>query len=169
MFHKLGLDHTALIHGCSLGLKSVAYPDKYIKKPWKLKATFAALAEVSQHALCPGVSDEHVHTPCAGADTKLSESYTTQFVSIAHQGILAHACHIADMRARSQVILDGTAAKSAVAAPCIFSPGDVSNSDVMCSDVLPQSMIITAQFVTPLAIALSAQFQATAYQLSSIL
>ena len=68
-FSKLGFDYTAHIHGCSLGLKSVVYPDQYIKKPWKLKATFAALAEVFQHALCPGVSDEHGHTPCAGADT----------------------------------------------------------------------------------------------------
>ena len=90
-FAKLKLSHAVLIHGCALGLKSVAVKDRYIKKPWKLRASFHHIADAFENATCPGVDEFHIHTPCAGVDTKLSEEYTLEFVQTAHLGILAHA------------------------------------------------------------------------------
>ena len=90
-FAKLKLNHSVLTHGCALGLKSVAVKDHYIKKPWKLRASFPHLTDAFEKALCPGVSEHHKHTPCAGVDTKLSEECTPMFVKVAHSGILAHA------------------------------------------------------------------------------
>ena len=90
-FAKLQLNHAVLIHGCALGLKSVAVKDHYIKKPWKLRASFPHMSVAFEDATCPGVDEFHKHTPCAGIDTKLSEEYTPKFVLTAHLGILAHA------------------------------------------------------------------------------
>ena len=90
-FAKLQLNRTVLIHGCALGLKFVAVKDHFIKKPWKLRASFPHMSFVFEHATCPGVDEFHKRTPCAGIDTKLSEEYTPEFALTAHLGILAHA------------------------------------------------------------------------------
>ena len=69
------------IDGCMFGLRSVVYPDKYIKKPWTLACTDERMLEHFHGYLCEGESEFHIHTACAGKDTKLTEDYTDSFAS----------------------------------------------------------------------------------------
>ena len=70
------------IHGCALGLKSIVYPDMFIKKPWKLASSCPAFLEPFRKFIC---DKSHDHTPCAGKDTKNTESYTDMFAKLVNQ------------------------------------------------------------------------------------
>ena len=74
----------AYIHGCMYGLKSIApgKPHMHILKPWTVMTTCPGLAE-SLSITCNG---KHVHTPCAGVDTKGTEEYTPEMVKRVHIG-----------------------------------------------------------------------------------
>ena len=63
-----------VIHGCALDLKSIVFPDKYILKPWRLTSNSPQFVAYFKHFVCPGVSERHIHTPCAGNDTKATEN-----------------------------------------------------------------------------------------------
>ena len=69
------------VHGCALGLKSVVN-GMPIKKPWTLKTDVPTIVEELEKYICPG---NHEHTPCAGKDTKLTESYTPEMVAVVHR------------------------------------------------------------------------------------
>ena len=90
-FHKLRMIHNARLHGCALGLRSHVHEGKYIMKPWTLLSDSPETKQVFFGAVCPGISPEHEHTPCAGKDTKLSERYTKEFARRIH---FAHCNHV---------------------------------------------------------------------------
>ena len=69
------------VHGCALGLRSVVN-GMPIKKPWTLKTDVPTIVEELEKYTCPG---NHEHTPCAGKDTKLTESYTPEMVAVVHR------------------------------------------------------------------------------------
>ena len=80
LVEMLGLK-TVRVHGCALGLKSVVN-GKPIKKPWTLKTDVEDIVENLEKYKC---SNDHEHHPCAGKDTKLTESYTPEMVVVIHK------------------------------------------------------------------------------------
>ena len=70
------------IHGCKLGLVSVVN-SLPILKPWTLKTNCHELIQAFNNTLC---DRKHKHTPCAGRDTRLEESYTPEFCKRVHCG-----------------------------------------------------------------------------------
>ena len=79
LVEMLGLK-SVKVHGCALGLKSVVN-SMPIKKPWTLKTDVPTIVEELEKYKCPG---DHEHHPCAGKDTKLTESYTPEMVAVIH-------------------------------------------------------------------------------------
>ena len=79
LVEMLGLK-TVRVHGCALGLKSVVN-GKPIKKPWTLKTDVEDIVVNLEKYKC---SNDHEHHPCAGKDTKLTESYTPEMVAVIH-------------------------------------------------------------------------------------
>ena len=79
-FADLGLRHQAIVHGCSLGLKSKM--GKPIFKPWRLMSNSEDVLVPFHAFVCPR---NHDHAPCAGSETKATESYTDLFAKTLHK------------------------------------------------------------------------------------
>ena len=80
-FDKIMKDRVT-IDGCSLNLKSIVFPDKYIRKPWTLECSDKDFLRNFDGCTCPGISETHQHVPCCGKDTKLTENYTREFANV---------------------------------------------------------------------------------------
>jgi len=69
---------------CMFGLRSIHWDaqhgDVRIKKPWTVWTTSPELVD----ALSRRCDGEHTHAPCAGNDTKVSESYTPKLAKAVH-------------------------------------------------------------------------------------
>jgi hypothetical protein len=72
--------HSAVFHGCALGLVSrkEGIP---IKKAWRVCTSLQALAVALDRCKC---SRDHEHVPCAGGETKATENYTVRMVDLIH-------------------------------------------------------------------------------------
>ena len=77
-----------LVHGCMLDLKATSGPNvgRPIKKPWIVQSTMSSLGPYLG-VVC---DKSHLHARCAGADTRLSESYTEEFVKRVHLAFAQH-------------------------------------------------------------------------------
>ena len=75
---------TVCFDGCAFGVKSVAPSTKRlpIKKPWRVDTDMPELL-VTLNRQCSCVTP---HTPCAGSDTRLEESYTDDMAAAIHDG-----------------------------------------------------------------------------------
>ena len=75
---------TVCFDGCAFGVKSVAPSTKGlpIKKPWRVDTDMPELLETLNRK-CSCVIP---HTPCAGSDTRLTESYTDDMAAAIHIG-----------------------------------------------------------------------------------
>ena len=75
---------TVCFDGCAFGVKSVAPSTKGlpIKKPWRVDTDMPELLETLNRK-CSCVI---LHTPCAGSDTRLTESYTDDMAAAIHIG-----------------------------------------------------------------------------------
>ena len=82
-------------HGCSLGLRS-ASTNLPIKKPWTVATTSSVMAQHFDKRQCPGVGEHPSHCPCAGSETRKTESYTREMVDIIHA---AHKIKAVDAKA----------------------------------------------------------------------
>lgn len=74
------------INGCALGLKSTRTGEP-IKKPCTIISTSPAMIKALEGYRCPGKEVHPRHDPCAGSQTKLTESYTDQMTDIIHDAI----------------------------------------------------------------------------------
>ena len=81
------------IHGCAYGLTSLVSEGRPIKKPWTLMTTFSGKAScMMKHCSCytpdgdrpPRLRRGEKHQPCAGRDTKQTESYPKQLADEFH-------------------------------------------------------------------------------------
>ena len=96
--------------GCMLGLKGrKGLP---IKKPWMFASNCDEVMQLLEGYLC---DESHDHEHCAGGNTKATESYTMQIVSLIH-------------RAFRDLV---NSAKPKVALPCLrFMSNDISIRDL---------------------------------------
>ena len=71
--------------GCAFGVQSVALATKGlpIKEPWRVDTDMPELLETLNRK-CTCIVQ---HTPCAGVDTRLTESYTDEMVAAIHHGV----------------------------------------------------------------------------------
>ena len=74
------------VPGCSVGLKSQQkkFFGMPIRKGWKVATDCVSLRSKLEGRTC---NCRCKHAPCAGADTKLTEKYTDEFVSLVLEGI----------------------------------------------------------------------------------
>ena len=84
-FKEIGLQFVAF-DGCMLGMHSIVN-DMHIKKPWAMATNCASLIEEFQNLRC---DKSHDHTPCAGRDTKATESYTFPMTQRIHKAFAKH-------------------------------------------------------------------------------
>ena len=70
-----------MFDGCMIGLRSILN-GKPIKKPWCMATNCEDLGESFHDLLC---NRSHEHTPCAGGDTKATESYSYDMVRLIHK------------------------------------------------------------------------------------
>ena len=77
----LSLD-SVFLDGCMFGLVAVGgkHDGMPIKKPWRIDTNVSSMRQYLAH-VCDG---SHVHTPCAGSQTKRTEGYTDQLVAQIH-------------------------------------------------------------------------------------
>ena len=80
------------IHGCAYGLVSSVATGRPIKKPWTLATDMLSLFKIARKCDCysrkgespPRLRRGEKHAPCAGKDTKLTESYPLQLAKEFH-------------------------------------------------------------------------------------
>ena len=72
----------AQFHGCYFGLMSIIEPDKFLKKPWKVRTNCKQLQHMLDGCVCP---KNHEHAECRGKDCKISENYNEQIVKVIHK------------------------------------------------------------------------------------
>jgi hypothetical protein len=70
--------------GCACNLRSVAKPEMFVKKPWRIATNNRQLLAQLMNKRCPGIDSDHVHVPCQGIETKATEAYTEELVDIIH-------------------------------------------------------------------------------------
>lgn len=68
--------------GCMYGMVAVHGPESGtpIRKPWAVESLNSCLPEYL-NKVCDG---KHKHTPCAGRNTRITEGYTPEIVSLVH-------------------------------------------------------------------------------------
>ena len=71
------------VNGCMVELRSVV-SNKLIAKPWDIACNSPMLKLALNGLVCIHSAD--IHHPCAGVDTKISESYTDIMVKLIHRG-----------------------------------------------------------------------------------
>ena len=72
--------------GCALGLTSKEGTP--IRKPWRIATTSKLMFDAFSSLKCPGHSS---HAPCAGDETKRTESYTDEMAKLIHQAVSGEA------------------------------------------------------------------------------
>jgi len=77
------------IDGCALGL--VARNGTPIVKPWFIMTNCPELLQEFYGYRCPGSTVHPIHEPCAGNETKRTESYTVRMVELIHHAFLAYS------------------------------------------------------------------------------
>ena len=89
----LSLD-SVFLDGCMFGLVAVGgkHDGMPIKKPWRIDTNVSSMRQYLAH-VCDG---SHVHTPCAGSQTKRTEGYTDQLVAQIHLAFAQHCRMIAN-------------------------------------------------------------------------
>ena len=90
LLHRYNFVH-AIFDGCMFDLKSIVYPDKHIKKPWRISTTSKHICAAFDNKCC---DHSHEHVPCAGRDTKVTEEYTLPLVKCLHDSWRKHANQI---------------------------------------------------------------------------
>jgi hypothetical protein len=75
------------MHGCAAGLRS-AKTGLPIKKPWTIATTAPSIVAALGDFQCDG---SHAHQPCAGSETKATESYTPEMAKAVHWAIREEA------------------------------------------------------------------------------
>jgi hypothetical protein len=72
-----------MVTGCMVNLRS-AVNGELIAKPWKIMCNSRGVSEMLRGLVCNHPTESH--TPCAGKDTRKTESYTDEMVRLIHKG-----------------------------------------------------------------------------------